>query len=94
MRVQRLSQMTSNWDVYKTLSRWFMAILLVLILKKKTKKNRGNSDQNGPVALVAFEKRKASLKLLLVKGICMRGKQVVIQYFPITYGIWHDSELK
>ena len=84
--------MTSNWDVYKTLSRWFMAILLVLILKKK--KNEGNSDQNGPVALVAFEKRKASLKLLLVKGICTRGKQVVIQYFPITYGIWHDSELK
>ena len=83
--------MTSNWDVYKTLSRWFMAILLVLILKKK---NGGNSDQNGPVALVAFEKRKASLKLLLVKGICTRGKQVVIQYFPITYGIWHDSELK
>lgn len=70
-----------------------MAILLVLILKKK-KKNEGNSDQNGPVALVAFEKRKASLKLLLVKGICTRGKQVVIQYFPITYGIWHDSELK
>ena len=93
MRVQRLSQMTSNWDVYKTLSRWFMAILLVLILKKK-KKNEGNSDQNGPVVLVAFEKRKASLKLLLVKGICTRGKQVVIQYFPITYGIWHDSELK
>ena len=92
MRVQRLSQMTSNWDVYKTLSRWFMAILLVLILKKK--KNGGNSDQNGPVALVAFEKRKASLKLLLVKGICTRGKQAVIQYFPITYGIWHDSELK
>ena len=61
--------MTSNWDVYKTLSRWFMAILLVLILKKKKKKkNRGNSDQNGPVALVAFEKRKASLKLLLVKA--------------------------
>lgn len=88
MRVQRLSQMTSNWDVYKTLSRWFMAILLVLILKKK--KNGGNSDQNGPVALVAFEKRKASLKLLLVKGICTRGKQAVIQYFPITYGIWHD----
>ena len=70
-----------------------MAILLVLILKKE-KKNRGNSDQNGPVALVAFEKRKASLKLLLVKGICTRGKQAVIQYFPITYGIWHDSELK
>lgn len=93
MRVQRLSQMTSNWDVYKTLSRWFMAILLVLILKKK-KKNEGNSDQNGPVALVAFEKRKASLKLLLVKGICTRGKQAVIQYFPITYGIWHNSELK
>lgn len=65
--------MTSNWDVYKTLSRWFMAILLVLILKKQ-KKNRGNSDQNGPVALVAFEKRKASLTLLLVKGICTRGK--------------------
>lgn len=61
---------------------------------KKKKKNGGNSDQNGPVALVAFEKRKASLKLLLVKGICTRGKQVVIQYFPITYGIWHDSELK
>ena len=62
--------------------------------KKKKKKNRGNSDQNGPVALVAFEKRKASLKLLLVKGICTRGKQAVIQYFPITYGIWHNSELK
>ena len=58
---------------------------------KNKKKNRGNSDQNGPVA---FEKRKASLKLLLVKGICTRGKQAVIQYFPITYGIWHDSELK
>ena len=63
-------------------------------IKKKKKKNEGNSDQNGPVVLVAFEKRKASLKLLLVKGICTRGKQVVIQYFPITYGIWHDSELK
>ena len=60
----------------------------------KKKKKRGNSDQNEPVALVAFEKRKASLKLLLVKGIWTRGKQVVIQYFPITYGIWHDSELK
>lgn len=55
--------------------------------KKTKKKNSGNSDQNGPVALVAFEKRKASLKLLLVKGICTRGKQAVIQYFPITYGI-------
>ena len=85
--------MTSNWDVYKTLSRWFIAILLLHIIKKK-KKNEGNSDQNGPVALVAFEKRKASLKLLLVKGICTRGKQAVIQYFPITYGIWHNSELK
>ena len=32
--------MTSNWDVYKTLSRWFMAILLILILKKKKKKKQ------------------------------------------------------
>lgn len=62
MRVQRLIQMTSNWDVYKTLSRWFMAILLVLILKKqKQKKTEGTVTKMDPSHSSLSKKEKLAL---------------------------------
>lgn len=62
MRVQRLSQMTSNWDVYKTLSRWFMAILLVLILKKEKKKTEGTVTKMDPSHSSLSKKEKLALR--------------------------------